>query len=285
MHARKFYYFLLPISILLLVGITLLWPTPPAEAQCGSQASSCKSCHEVQGELPVNSDGTDWHESHAFGDFCEFCHAGNVQATEEADAHVGMVPPLSDVEAGCASCHPDDLMEKAEVYAVALGVSIGDDGDTPAADGEPAMDDAPATETDAPTSDAPAASNNTAMESSESTGLAPTDLVINDPNTIDYVARYDEVVLGITPKNWGNIAIVGLIAIVIVAGFVFIIKNERWFGSEEETAVVGTYPTDAVAMLPQIAEMNNDGRSALSRLLEKPKEAARLFQSISKLNE
>lgn len=283
MHARKF-YFLLPISILTLVAITLFWPTPAAEAQCGSQASSCKSCHEVQGEDPVNNDGTDWHESHAFGDFCEFCHAGNVQAAEEAEAHVGMVPPLSDVEAGCASCHPDDLMEKAEVYAVTLGVSMGDDGDAPAAESEPAMDDAPAAD-DAPATeaDAPAASNNTAMESGESTGLAPTDLVVDDPNTIDYVARYDEVVLGITPKNWGNIALVGLIAVVIVAGGVFIMKHE--FGAEDETAVAGTYPTDAVAMLPQIAEMNNDGRSALSRLLEKPKEAARLFQSISKVNE
>jgi len=283
MHARKV-YFLLPISILTLVAITLLWPTPAAEAQCGSQASSCKSCHEVQGEDPVNNDGTDWHESHAFGDFCEFCHAGNVQAPEEAEAHVGMVPPLSDVEAGCASCHPDNLMEMAEVYAVTLGVSMGDDGDAPAADSEPAMDDAPEAD-DAPAteSDAPAASNSTAMESSESTGLAPTDIVVDDPNMIDYVARYDEVVLGIAPRNWGNIALVGLIAIVIVAGGVFIIKYQ--FGAEDETAVVGTYPTDAVAMLPQISEMNNDGRSALSRLLEKPKEAARLFQSISKVNE
>ena len=277
MQTRKFYLYL-PMSILLMLSITLLWPTPPAEAQCGSQASSCKSCHEVQGEMPVNNDGTDWHESHAFGDFCEFCHAGNVQATDAPGAHTGMVPPLSDVEAGCASCHPDDLMEKADIYAVALGVTIGEGGDMPTG-GAPA-DSAPATETDAP-----AASNNTAVESSKSTGLAPTDLVVDDPNTVDYVVRYDELVLGITPKNWGNIALVGLIAIVIVAGGVFIIKNEHLFGTGDETAVSNTYPTDAVAMLPQISEMNTNGRGALGRLLQKPKEAGQLFQSISKIKD
>ena len=30
--------------------------------------------------MPVANNG-DWHKVHAFGDFCEFCHAGNVQAT------------------------------------------------------------------------------------------------------------------------------------------------------------------------------------------------------------
>ena len=276
MHARKFYLYI-PMSILMLLGITLLWPTAPAEAQCGSQASSCKNCHEVQGEDPVNNDGTDWHESHAFGDFCEFCHAGNVQATDIDGAHTGMVPPLSDVEAGCASCHPDNLEEVAEVYAVSLGVTVGDGGDAPTA---PAADDTSTVE-----SDAPVASNNTVVESSESTGLAPTELMVDDPNTTDYVARYDELVLGITPKNWGNIAIVGLIAIIIVAGGVFIIKNEKWFGSEEETAVSSTYPADAVAMLPNISEMSGGGRKALDNILQKPKDASKLFQSVSNLNE
>ena len=271
MHTRKFYLYI-PMSILMLLGITLLWPTAPAEAQCGSQASSCKNCHEVQGEDPVNSDGTDWHESHAFGDFCEFCHAGNVQATDVDGAHTGMVPPLSDVEAGCASCHPDDLMEVAEVYAVTLGVTVGEGGDTPTDGGS--ID-----------TTASAASSDTTVESGKSTGLAPTDLVVNDPNTVDYVARYDELVLGITPKNWGNIALVGLIAVTLVAGGVFIIKNENLFGSGEETAVSNTYPADAVAMLPQITEMNSGGRSALGRLLQKPKEAGQLFQSISKVRD
>ena len=113
----------------IVLGFTIfLWPSAEANAQCGSQASSCKNCHEVQGQDPVNTDGTSWHQSHAFGDFCYLCHAGNSQSMVEADAHIGMVPPLSDVEAGCQSCHPNDLMEKAGVYAAALGVEIGEGG-------------------------------------------------------------------------------------------------------------------------------------------------------------
>ena len=97
-------------AMLLIMGIVLLLlPVTPVEAQCGSQASSCKNCHEVQGQLPVNNDGTGWHESHAFGDFCYMCHAGNPQATDVDAAHTGMVSPLSDIDAACKQCHAADL--------------------------------------------------------------------------------------------------------------------------------------------------------------------------------
>lgn len=155
-------WLLLPAAIVAVV--VLSWPQP-ASAQCGSSASSCKNCHEVQGEYPVNSSG-DWHVSHAFGDFCEFCHAGNVQATEIEAAHTGIVYPLEDVNASCAGCHPSDTMEKAEVYAVALGVTVGTGSGSGAVTGgdggaesavdveEPAPADAevepPAAEVDAP---------------------------------------------------------------------------------------------------------------------------------------
>ena len=52
--------------------------------------------------------------AHAFGDFCEFCHGGNVQATDEAAAHQGMVQPLDDVKTNCSSCHAADYQAKAE---------------------------------------------------------------------------------------------------------------------------------------------------------------------------
>jgi hypothetical protein len=63
--------------------------------------------------MPVNADGTGWHQSHAFGDFCYICHAGNNQAKDEAAAHEGMVPPLSDVRAACQQCHVADLDARA----------------------------------------------------------------------------------------------------------------------------------------------------------------------------
>ena len=112
---------------IILIVSTSLWlgSATPVNAQCGSQSSSCKNCHEVQGEMPVNADGTGWHQSHAFGDFCYICHAGNNQATDKAEAHVGMVPPLTDIQASCQQCHVADLEERAEVYATTLGVDIG----------------------------------------------------------------------------------------------------------------------------------------------------------------
>ena len=71
--------------------------------------------------MPVNNDGTAWHTSHAFGDFCYICHAGNQQVKDENEAHTGMVPPLSDIKASCMQCHPNDLQDRAQVYATALG--------------------------------------------------------------------------------------------------------------------------------------------------------------------
>ena len=105
---KAFYLVFTGTAILIALGV-FLFTAPTASAQCGSQASSCKNCHEVQGEMSVNSDGTGWHQSHAFGDFCYICHAGNNQATEKAAAHEGMVAPLADVQAACQQCHVADL--------------------------------------------------------------------------------------------------------------------------------------------------------------------------------
>src|SRR5689334_14849568 len=118
--------FALPMTIgvlILLVSAIALIAAQPAKAQCGSQASSCKNCHEVQGQKSVNSDGTKWHQSHAFGDFCYICHGGNQQSTDKTAAHTGMAAPLSDVKASCQQCHPNDLDARAKVYADILGVS------------------------------------------------------------------------------------------------------------------------------------------------------------------
>ncbi len=55
--------------------------------------------------MPVNSDGTAWHTSHAFGDFCYICHAGNNQAKEKTEA-TRHGPPLSDLKASCQQLPP-----------------------------------------------------------------------------------------------------------------------------------------------------------------------------------
>ena len=81
MNKRKYLSFFLILCGGIVLATLFLWSsTNNAQAQCGSQASSCKNCHEVQAQDPVNNDGTGWHQSHAFGDFCYLCHAGNNQS-------------------------------------------------------------------------------------------------------------------------------------------------------------------------------------------------------------
>ena len=127
LHHRKLAFWLISVGLIFLVsgGIFFLLPARPVSAQCGSQTSSCKNCHETQGQDPVNNDGTTWHSQHAFGDFCYLCHAGNNQATDKTASHTGMVDPLTDVVAACKSCHAKDYEAKAQIYATTLGVKVG----------------------------------------------------------------------------------------------------------------------------------------------------------------
>ncbi len=49
MPFRKSQIFILTgLALLFLAGLLLLFPVNKANAQCGSQASSCKNCHETQ---------------------------------------------------------------------------------------------------------------------------------------------------------------------------------------------------------------------------------------------
>ena len=279
MQNRKI-QFLLPIILgtILIASAILFWPTSDASAQCGSQASSCKNCHEVQAKDSVNSDGTGWHESHAFGDFCYLCHAGNNQSMVEDEAHTGMVPPLSDVKAACQACHPDDLMERAQVYATALGVEIGTGGGSQPAAG--------------------AESSGTTAELSASTAQEPAApaMVVDDLAVVDFNQRYDEVVSGKKPVNWGDVIVGILIAVMLVGGGSFVFWNERRVGTikfprtakvsvkSEDIPVVPGYSEDVTALLPMIARLNPVGLNALKRLLQNPDQANELLLSLSKLD-
>ena len=257
MQIKKLAKMLIFIGALVLftVGIALL-STRPVKAQCGSQASSCKNCHEVQGKMPVNADGTGWHQSHAFGDFCYICHAGNNQATDKAAAHEGMVAPLSDVQAACQQCHVADLNERAQVYADALGVTVGSSDAAPA----PATSDTAPVATDSSES-APVVSN------------ACNEVVVNDPNTVDYAANYDEIVLGKKPTNWGNMILAGMIGLILVGGGGFVVTREKFINVKfgDTKAVDAEYPADVVDMLPKIAGLKPGARKALKDVLENKK--------------
>jgi hypothetical protein len=273
--------FLLSVGgFLLVLGVSLWLLMPqPVDAQCGSQASSCKNCHEVQGQDPVNSDGTGWHESHAFGDFCIMCHAGNEQATDAEAAHVGMVPPLSDIEAACQMCHTDDLQERAQVYAVALGIDLNGGGSSD----QPAPTSVPTT-APTPSGEQPAASTPVSEPLAVSVP-ADNELVVNDPNVVDYVQRYNEIVLGERPVNWGNIILIGLIGLVVVAGGGFVIFNEMRLrlASVETRQVAGEYPAEVVDMLPAIAGLKSQTLKSLKNILSQPKKTDKVLSAVESL--
>lgn len=264
---RKNWYVLLAsagFAILVTCGIALAI-VQPAKAQCGSQASSCKNCHEVQGKKPVNSDGTSWHQAHAFGDFCYICHGGNNQATDETAAHAGMVPPLSDVQAACASCHPNDLQARADVYAKKLGVQVGTGSAAPASGPSTAATATPAAAA-APKSEPAAPAGNTG-------------------NLVDYVQRYDENALGMHPINWGNIILWVMIAAMVVGGGALVITHEGLVrvSFRETKPVTGEYPADVVDMVPDIARLKPGARQSLQRMLSKPAATTDLLDAVDKL--
>lgn len=254
---RRFFGMTTAGFFLVVTASIWLGSATPVNAQCGSQASSCKNCHEVQGEDPVNNDDTAWHPSHAFGDFCYICHAGNNQAIDKAEAHLGMVPPLSDVKASCQQCHVADLEDRAQVYATALGVDIG----------------ASAVDSGQSGSDEGAAAVSTGI------GLmAPTELDVNDPNLVDYVQRYNTLVLGEKTLNIGNLIVGGMIGLVLLGGGAFVVYNEGWVDVDYQK--VDEYPSEMVALLPKVSRLTPPARNKLMQILEDPGQANAILSQI-----
>lgn len=260
MSQKKITFFFLALGILLVVGSVFLMTATPVKAQCGSQASSCKNCHETQAQDPVNNDGTTWHTQHAFGDFCYLCHAGNNQATEITASHTGMVAPLSDVVANCMSCHPNDYEAKAQIYATTLGVTFGTGG-----------------------SSVPAPATSVVASQTE----VPCGAVGTSSDVIDYVQRYDEIVLGKKPVNIGNIVLLVLLAILVLGGGLFVLRKEGLLriSFQETKQIKGRYPADVVEMVPDIARLKPASRRTLRQFLAKPQDASDLIESIKKQSE
>jgi len=263
MSQKRITFLFLALGLLLVVGSVFLMTARPVKAQCGSQASSCKNCHETQAQGPVNNDGTAWHTQHAFGDFCYLCHAGNNQATDKVAAHTGMVAPLADINTSCKGCHPADALAKAQIYATTLGQQVGTGGGTTSS-GE------------ATTTAAPAAN-----------GPAPTAAVVPAADMVDYSQRYDAVALGKTPVNIGNIILIAVLAVLVLGGGFFVLKREGWinvsFEDPKRVPIKEKYPADVVKMLPSIIRLKPASRWILQNILAKPQVAADLLASIDKL--
>jgi hypothetical protein len=268
MNKKKITFIIVAIGVLLVTVSVFLMTATPAKAQCGSQASSCKNCHETQAQDPVNNDGTAWHTQHAFGDFCYLCHAGNNQATDKVAAHTGMVAPLADINTSCQGCHPTDTLAKAQIYATTLGQQVGTGGSTTAAvTSQPASSAAPATSGAAPTA-APAAA-------------------VPAADMVDYTQRYDAVALGKTPTNVGNIILIAILAVIVLGGGFFVLRREGLinvsFEDPKRVPVQEKYPADVVEMLPGLSRLKPASRRILQNILAKPQVAADLLASIDKL--
>jgi len=271
--------FITPVlfSVILMAGFFLLLPAMEATAQCGSQASSCKNCHETQGEDPVNADGTTWHTQHTQIDACVSCHAGNPQSTDKLQSHTGMVSWYSDVKAGCFACHPDNYILLAQEYATSLGVTLGE-------------------VSSAPTPDTPESTSvtTTTVETIPSGG----GMVIDQPGTIDYVQQYNETVLGEHPINWGDVILVVMILSILLGGGVFVYWNERrrrglkgFFTAKadkipqgEVIPVVAGYTSEVTELLPLIAKLNPVGKHSLKRILSNPEQANEMLHTLSHLD-
>lgn len=296
------------------LGLALLaafWSAQQANAQCGSQASSCKTCHETESKMPVNNDGTGWHQSHSFGDFCYICHAGNNQSMVVEEAHTGLVAPLSDPKAACMSCHPADLDARVQVYAAALasggGAAAG--GGSPAA---PATTEAPAqpapAATEAPAEPAPAAApavppaEPPAVEAlppvpvvpgAPAAPVQPAKMVeiANPPPTlsgvgevVNYNQRYDSVTTVTNPVNWGMIIfLVGIVLLIVIVILLAARSGRRPAKPAAAPVPEGATP-EAAALLPQISQLSPAGVAALQRMLQSPEQANELLRSLSSLD-
>jgi hypothetical protein len=251
------------LLLLLVVGSIFLLSAPAANAQCGSQASSCKNCHETQAKDPVNNDSTTWHSEHSFGDFCYLCHAGNNQAMDETAAHTGMVDPIADYVTSCKGCHPDDFESLAQTYADTLGVALGSASSAAAGGG----------------------TNSPNVPSAPVAPVTEQTLAVPAADLVDYSQRYMEIVEGKKPLNVGNLILILIIAGILVGGGYFVMHRENLVkvSFQETKQIKAGYPADVVEMMPAIARLKPGTRKDLQQLLSKPARLAEAFALLNKL--
>jgi hypothetical protein len=104
---------------------------------------------------------------------------------------------------------------------------------------------------------------------------------VDDPNLVDYVKRYNEIVLGIRPTKWGNIIQIGLIALFVVVGGFMVLKREGLVEiSFEESIKSGSrkkLPPDVLEIVPLLARLSASARRDLRLVLSKPALARELL--------
>jgi uncharacterized protein len=109
------------VGILLLTAAVIwLAAAPVVQAQCVG-VSSCKNCHELQGQRPSSLQYA-WHSDHMVFDFCGACHSGDRLADEADAAHSGATAALDQMATYCRDCHVEDLEAYFGAYAEEAGI-------------------------------------------------------------------------------------------------------------------------------------------------------------------
>jgi hypothetical protein len=263
--------FLPLLAAAILVAVIWLAVLPStADAQCGTQMSSCRNCHEVKGQLKVNTKG-DWHVNHAFGDFCVTCHGGDAKVKDAAPAHAGMVKPLENITAACASCHPADLKTRADRYAKTLGVTaqLGAGAATAPAGASPA----------APPVSQPVTSSVVSVGG----GCGPIGGVAVG-GLVDFNLPLDSA----PGVNLGNIIVAGLILVMGAAWAGIVLA--QWLGAARRRMAdaAAKRPATALrpavgALVPALSACDDETLNALASLLNRPEAGSQAIQTLSRL--
>jgi hypothetical protein len=285
---------LIAIGLALPTMVLIATPQQDASAQCGSQASSCKNCHEVQGKDPISQKGP-WHIDHAANDYCEFCHAGNVQATDKDKAHVGMVNPGDNLKQSCGGMCHQDYQARADKY-IAAGMKVGGGAAQPPAapsGGQAPAATAPATQPAQPAAQpaAPAAPPKPAAQPPASGQI------------VDFNQPKPNLEANPSTVNVGNIVLGVLVVLMLIVGVAIVFAGEggmqKLAAWQTQPAVASAYRgtplpdnwTDLVKAKPELAEVlpmlaRADSRTikAIARVLSDPSHGDEALQALGKID-
>ena len=108
---------------------------------------------------------------------------------------------------------------------------------------------------------------------------ATTELDVDDPSLVNYVQRYNEIVLGQKPFNWGNAILLGLIGLVAVGGGGFVATREKLvkvsFGDTRKAP--DGYSAEVIDFLPTLAGLKPTSRNTLKNVLSDPQKAEKVL--------
>jgi hypothetical protein len=295
MMSPRLFKLLVLITIGLALPIMVLMATPQqdASAQCGSQASSCKNCHEVQGKDPVAQKGQ-WHIDHAANDYCEFCHAGNVQATDKDKAHVGMVNPGDNLKASCGGMCHQDFQARADKY-IAVGMKVGGGAAQPPA--------APTASSGGQTPAATVPAAQPTQPAAQPAQSKPAALPPASGQIVDFNQPKPNLEANPSTVNVGNIVLGVLVVLVLIVGVWVVFSGEgglkKLVAWQAQPAVASAYRgtplpdnwADLVKAKPELAEVlpmlaKADSRTikAIAHVLSDPSHGDEALQALGKID-